>query len=920
MRKSVLIPVIGLAFSTFSIVGCNKKTEKKEQPGPDIVDNYTRETVTYTDKPAAPTTMVRFHYHRKDDDGSLYSYIKWSLWCWDTYNGGNGDRYQFRTYDDYGVICDLPLATVAAEGYSTTQQIGFIVSTENWSKDIDSDRYIDIKETAPGGVQEVYLMQGNSKIFDSAEAASMTTLGFARVDALNKVYVTFKPADDGFKFDKSKISVYVNGSSVGIKEFSDYNTKNNYITLTLKSSFEVNSLVQIQYIFSKKFTDSIKAVFTSYFDTQDFISAYNYTGNDLGVTFDNETNPTKTTFKLWSPVATQVVLNVYNTSDYRNDLTKVQEVEMTRGEKGVYSATINQDLDGKYYTYTVTTYQGTYEVVDPYAKSAGLNGRRGMVVNFTRLNSTITGWADDVRPSFGQHGYGSEAIVYEIHVRDMTINPNSGVSAENRGKYLGLAETGTTYTKDDTTVKTGLDHLEELGITHVQIQPFYDYSSVDESLDNSQMSDNNYNWGYDPLNYNVLEGSYSSNPSDGYARIKEFKQMVMALHAKGINVNMDVVYNHMSGFDTSNFQRIVPYYYFRTAGSGNPRNGSGCGNEVASNRIMVNKFIRDSVKFYTQEYHMSGYRFDLMGLMDNQVMIDIYNDNVALYDKIMVYGEPWTGGDTPLSGGTSADDLSNQKTVQASLAQQFFVGNGVLVGAFNDQIRNGIKGDNAPGTGWVNGAGITNGVKAGIKGMFSENYSQISPSQVINYVSCHDNYTLFDHLTLNTKNGRSVTNEYSQCETVIMMAFGVAFLQEGEDFLRSKNYEKDGVTVYEHNSYNVGDNINDMDYSLKVANKGMFDYFKELIALRKSIHAFGANTRGEVNARQSALTVNNNNVSYKVFDGNDTYLVIHCVSAGSFALDGSYGIVLDSVLNSATSIIDGAISLVNNQSVVLKLQ
>lgn len=916
MKTKSVLPVLALALSTIAVVGCGNTPADS---GPKVVDDFKKETTDYSKMAEAATTKVRFHYHRKGDDGSLYSYVKWSLWVWDSANGADGSRHNFKTYDSYGVICDIDLTTVAAAGYTTTAQIGFIVSTENWSKDIDSNRYIDVKATAPGGVQEVYLQQGNAKIFDSKETASLSTFGFARIDALNKVYVTFMPVDDTFKFDLKKLKVFVDERQITISSSTTYNVKNNYLTITLAESFSLTSNVKLTYDFSDKFTDEISAVFTSYFDSDEFKNNYTYTGNDLGVTFDDENNPTSTTFKLWAPIASKVVLNIYNSSDYINDKTKVKEVNMTLGEKGVYSTTVNEDLDGKYYTYSVTNYRGTNETVDPYAKSAGLNGRRGMVINFTKLNKTITGWAEDTRPSFGQHGYGSEAIIYEAHVRDMTINPNSGVTKANRGKFLGLTETGTKYTENTIDYKTGLDHLEELGITHLQLQPFYDYSSVDESTSGNEMSETNYNWGYDPLNYNVLEGSYSSDPKDGYKRVTEFKQMIMALHSKGISVNMDVVYNHMSDFDTSNFQRITPFYYFRTAGSGTPRNGSGCGNEVASNRPMVNKFIRDSVKFWTTEYHLSGYRFDLMGLMDNQVMIDVYNDNVALYDKMMVYGEPWTGGDTPLKGTFDSDKLSEQKTVQSSLAKSFFVGNNVLVGAFNDQIRNGIKGDNGPSKGWVNGQGINNSVLDGIAGMFNSNESTVSPSQVINYVSCHDNYTLFDHLTLNTGKDRSVKDEYSQCESVVLTSFGVAFMQEGEDFMRTKEYMKDGKKEYEHNSYNVGDFINNMDYSLKAKNFDMFKFFKDAIALRKSIKAFGANSRSEVQSALSSVLSKNSSPFYTVTDGSDEYLFIHCVTEATFTFTGEYEVVLNSKLDSSLSpSYSGSITLSNNQSVVLK--
>lgn len=916
MKTKSVLPVLALALSTIAVVGCGNTPADS---GPKVVDDFKKETTDYSKMAEAATTKIRFHYHRKGDDGSLYSYVKWSLWVWDSANGADGSRYNFKTYDSYGVICDIDLTTVAAAGYTTTAQIGFIVSTENWSKDIDSNRYIDVKATAPGGVQEVYLQQGNAKIFDSKETASLSTFGFARIDALNKVYVTFMPVDDTFKFDLKKLKVFVDERQITISSSTTYNVKNNYLTITLAESFSLTSNVKLTYDFSDKFTDEISAVFTSYFDSDEFKNNYTYTGNDLGVTFDDENNPTSTTFKLWAPIASKVVLNIYNSSDYINDKTKVKEVNMTLGEKGVYSTTVDEDLDGKYYTYSVTNYRGTNETVDPYAKSAGLNGRRGMVINFTKLNKTITGWAEDTRPSFGQHGYGSEAIIYEAHVRDMTINPNSGVTEANRGKFLGLTETGTKYTENTVDYKTGLDHLEELGITHLQLQPFYDYSSVDESTSGNEMSENNYNWGYDPLNYNVLEGSYSSDPKDGYKRVVEFKQMIMALHSKGISVNMDVVYNHMSDFDTSNFQRITPFYYFRTAGSGTPRNGSGCGNEVASNRPMVNKFIRDSVKFWTTEYHLSGYRFDLMGLMDNQIMIDVYNDNVALYDKMMVYGEPWTGGDTSLKGTFDPDKLSEQKTVQSSLAKSFFVGNNVLVGAFNDQIRNGIKGDNGPSQGWVNGQGINNGVLDGIAGMFNSNESTVSPSQVINYVSCHDNYTLFDHLTLNTGKDRSVKDEYSQCESVVLTSFGVAFMQEGEDFMRTKEYMKDGKKEYEHNSYNVGDFVNNMDYSLKAKNFDMFTFFKDAIALRKSIKAFGANSRSEVQSVLSSVLSKNSSPYYTVTDGSDEYLFIHCVTGATFTFTGEYEVVLNSKLDSSLSpSYSGSIALSNNQSVVLK--
>lgn len=914
MKKRCAFLVTTLALAAFGVVSCtNQQSSEPEQPLVPIVDNYTKETNIYSDKPLTNTSKVRFHYHRKGDDGSLADYIKWSIWVWDSGNGGNGDRYQFKTYDDFGVICDVDLSKVYANGATSTSQIGFIVSTVNWTKDIEENRYIDIKEQAPGGVQEVYLVQGNSKVFDDAESTTVSTLGNARYDSLSQITFTVKPADDTFSFDAKRVSVTVNEQEVNNFTVGEYASKK--CVINFKEPLKITDLVKVRYKFTDNFTDEVTAVMAKYYDSEEFIKNYTYDGNDLGVTFDNEENPSKTTFKLWAPTSSKVLLNIYSSGDYNAEDSR-KPIEMTLGQKGVYSTTVNEDLSGKYYTYTVTNQKGTAIVVDPYAKSAGLNGRRGMIVNFSQINNSIEGWANDTRPNFGEHNYGSEAIIYEIHVRDMTINPNSGVSAANRGKFLGLAEENTSYTGNGKTVSTGLAHLKELGITHVQIQPFYDYSSVDESLDNKDMSATNYNWGYDPLNYNVLEGSYSTNPVDGANRVKEFKQMVMALHKEGISVNMDVVYNHTTDFDNSNFQRIVPNYYYRTSVSGSPSNGSGCGNEFASERYMGNKFIRESTLFWTNEYHLSGYRFDLMGLLDNQTMIDVYKDNAKAYKDIMVYGEPWTGGDSPLENSTKADNLSHQRTVQGSLSQSFFSGDNVLVGAFNDRIRNGIKGDNTPGTGWIQGGQADETITSGIKGMFSAGASTISPSQVINYVSCHDNYTLYDHLVQASK-GRNVKDLNTQADTIVMSTFGVTFMQEGEDFLRSKNYEVDGLTKYDENSYKSGDFINDMDYALKAQNTDVFEYIKSLLAFRKNSKLFAVNTRDEVNARISNIETSGKNISYSVTANGETYMFIHAVDEATFNLTNEYELVLSSKLDSASSV-SSSITLAKNESVILK--
>ncbi|MBP5254554.1 MAG: type I pullulanase, partial [Lachnospiraceae bacterium] len=757
-------------------------------------------------------------------------YEPWNVWAWDMENGGNGAAYEFTGYDDYGVYADLSVSVIS-EGKGTGK-IGFIVRTDNWSKDPDGDRSIDVLEETPGGIQNVYVRTTESTVFDTEENACKSIVSYALLRDSKTVSVYFKPLSETFRSYLPRFSVQINGADYKDFTMGEYDASLKKADLTLKKDIDIADVVTVSYRFDPAWTQQVELMMTNYFGTEEFDARYGYDGNDLGATFDNEENPKATTFKVWAPTSSKMLLNIYRTGDDAADKTPQAVYEMAKGEKGVFSVTVPEDLDGRYYTYTVTNQKGTNEVVDPYAKSAGVNGRRGMVVNFTKLNRSIAGWDADVRPFTGNN---VDAVIYEAHVRDMTISETSGVTEANRGRFLGLAETGTVYTADGVTVSTGLDHLKELGITHVQLQPFYDYSSVDERRSGTVPSDENYNWGYDPLNYNVLEGSYSTDPYDGYVRIREFKQMVMALHQAGISINMDVVYNHTSSSENSDLNLLVPYYYYRTKANGAFYNGSGCGNEVASERYMVNKFIRESCMFWIREYHLSGFRFDLMGLIDNQTMIDVYKDCSALYPQIMIYGEPWTGGTSKLKAGISDTALDGQTTVQESLAQDFFSGSNILVGAFNDVIRNAARGENSPGKGYVQGDTLSTSLVAMCaEGVFSKGTvktQNINPNLVLNYVSCHDNYTLYDQLAQTMDAGR-LQNAYTQADAIVFLSEGVPFIQEGEEFMRSKHDARTGK--YEGNSYNVGDSVNLMDYSLKAAHADVFAKTCELIRFRKA--------------------------------------------------------------------------------------
>ena len=927
MKLKRLVAVCLLS-SMMLLSGCNKNSGGKE-PEPtviDVVSDFEKGDDSHLSLPESATKFVRIHYHRNGDDGSYATYRKWQIWAWDMTNNGGGAAYTFDHYDAYGVYVDIDLNVVSSG--KEIKSMGFIVAiTKDWTKDPDGDRELIIPQTAKGGIYDIYVKTKSLKIYDNPDSPLKTAIDsvFLNKDSRKKLNVTFDLAEDGFTFDAGNLSVKVGGQAV--TNFTVGNFSAGKVILTFTENLDWTKDIVVYYQIDKDFLDSCRMVVASYFDSEEFVQDYTYEGDDLGAYLDNEENPTKTTFKVWAPTTSSIILNIYDDGDYDKKTEATEQIEMTLGEKGVWSAVVNKDLSGKYYTYTVTNSLGTHEVVDPYAKSAGVNGKRGMIVNFKEIDKGISGWGTDEQPDFGSSA--TDAIIYEAHVRDMTINPNSGVSAANRGKFLGLAETGTNYVEaGHEAVTTGLDHLEELGITHVQLQPFFDYASVDESADHSEMSKTGYNWGYDPLNYNVLEGSYSTDPRDGANRIVEFKKMVMAMHQKGLNINMDVVYNHTASSETSYFNYLVPNYYYRTDSKGKFYNGSGCGNEVACDRPMARKFVVDSCKFWIDEYHLSGFRFDLMGLMDNKTMIDIYNECKEIYDGIMVYGEPWTGGTSKLEGGTSADNIGKQQTVQSSLDQSFFVGDNVLVGAFNDQIRNAVKGDNNPSVGWVQGDYVSSNVDrivAGAKGTFISSTKNVSPQQVLNYVSCHDNYTLHDQLIKTNKNNRVFNDMYSQSEAIVLFSEGVPFMQEGEDFLRSKAYQNDaGETVYEHNSYNVGDFINNMDYSLKVKNHDMFEQFKEMIALRKSLPELRLDSREDVNTNMKNLfkanTSESSYVRYTISgqDGAKDIMVIHTIFAGEFAnINGE--VLFDNLGELKGQQIDGSVSLKPNQTIVLQL-
>lgn len=606
-------------------------------------------------------------------------------------------------------------------------------------------------------------------------------------------------------------------------------------TATISSDVDLTK----QYVLSAVFTDSTSeynVTFDGIYDSEAFETAFGYAGDDLGAVVDGNT----TSFRLWAPISSSVILNLYNTGtpasliakDSTATNTPTQSVAMTKSFNGTWVYTADENLHGTYYTYTVTNGTSTNEVVDPYAKSTGVNGLRGMVVDFSQTNPDGFVYGD--RPDTMENY--TDAVVYEIHVRDLTSHSSWVVEdqyEDYRGKFMGFTVRGTTYDG----VATGIDHIIDLGVTHVQILPFFDYgNAVDESG-----SDTQFNWGYMPLNYNTLEGYYSTNPYDGSVRINEFKQLVTTLTDNDIRLVMDVVYNHTGQSGDSNFSLILPGYYYRMNADGSFSNGSGTGNETASERYMMSKFMVDSVKFWAEEYNISGFRFDLMALHDVNTMNAIVDALHEIDPTILVYGEPWTGGSSPL-----AADLTANKVNLVDMPG---------VAAFNDEIRNGVKGGvfNSKEVGFVQNNitdQVLNQVKYGIVGGVAYpgidtsylSYLQAwgnNPSQVINYVSAHDNNTLYDKLMLSTTFSQKqfVPEMQKQANAIVLLAEGIPFIHAGAEFMRSKPAVGGG---YDSNSYQSPDSTNQLRWDLMVQEENMavLEYYKDIIKLRLDHPAF----------------------------------------------------------------------------------
>lgn len=789
---------------------------------------------------------VQFHYQRTDGN-----YADWDMWIWEKDQAGGA--FAFNGKDDFGAVASYPLSTWTDP---VKNSLGFIVRKggDSWAeKDLGGgDLYVDFSlyQKDAKDVYHFYLKTGDSNIYTDAEghmkgAITLSTFANTKNIAVNanmkiESYKIFEGEQQILTADKVSSDMV----RVSLPDSKSVDFEKDYrVTLVLVNGDEVSAEISKNGLFG----------------TEEFGELYNYLGDDLGANYTKES----TTIKVWAPFS-KIKLNIYNTGTPKGlgGSDEHTSYDMVKGEKGVHSYTLPGDMEGKYYTFEVTnaTYKAK-EVVDPYAKSAGVNGVRGMIVDFAKTNPT--GW-DEVSPL----QIDKRALtVYETHVADVTSSETWTGTEANRKLFKGMYESGTTYTANNKTVTTGFDHIKELGVNAVQIIPLFDQANNETKME--------FNWGYNPLNYNVVEGGYSSNPHDGYVRIKEFKELVQAYNEAGINIIMDVVYNHHNGALGSNFDVLFPGYYYRYNTNGDLSNGSGCGNETASDHYMFRKFMVDSTKFWAEEYKLGGFRFDLMGLHDLETMEELTAELKEINPTIAVYGEPWTGGTSPLDSSKAATQANGNK----------YVG----YGAFNDKIRDAlIKGGLSGKTelGWITNTkskvsgGDMNAIISGVKGITEAARSIADPDKSVSYVTCHDNYTLYDRIIASgaktAADDADIAKMNVLANSVVFTSQGTTFMLAGEEFLRTKGGNS--------NSYNASYKVNELDYSLKIKHEDMFHNYQKLIALKQNLDGLHLD-KDHINTVSPSFNSTGSTLSYTLNDAeNDvTYKVIHVNGLGDTA-------------------------------------
>ena len=780
--------------------------------------------------------LIKIYYDRADNKES-----EWNVWAWSI--GFFANEFKFEIEDgQYVATIRIP-----KEQVHSINSLSYKIRKGDWI-DQEDERKVDLRSILAGTVASRVNADGDY-VTDTSNAVVGVKLNLIKYDRnTNKITITASQLVPDYE-NAFIITDNADDSNVEITGVVQNGTE--YVLTIGKDLTSLNKVIGTYFITyqGERYVVSMPNVY----NTAEFEAAYAYDGDDLGATWTD----TQTTFKVWAPTAKAVSVQLYATgSDAEDGSQKLGTYPMSKSDKGTWTITIQENLNGVYYTYLTDVRGVVEESCDPYARTTGVNGKRAMVVNLESTNPDK--WADDVSPNKGM-AY-TDAVIYELHVRDLSVNEESGIKDEWKGKFLGLTQRGTTNKNG---IPTGLDHIRNLGVTHVHLLPSFDYGSIDETLTEEEKAANpseQFNWGYDPVNYNVPEGSYSTNPYDGAVRIREMKKMVQALHENNINVVMDVVYNHVYDAGSFCFNEIVTNYFSRTYEDGTYSSDSCCGNDTASERVMVRKYIVDSVKYWADEYHIDGFRFDLVGLIDVKTINSIVDEVHKTHPDVIFYGEGW-------DMATAVDPADTLMAIQKNAV--YTPG----FAYFSDDFRDMIKGGNDEESfGFVQGESTFK--DEDIDKVFIECFTANTPwvqnpTQVINYTSCHDNYTLMDKLNVVGKDF-SVADRIKMnnlAAAMYMLAEGIPLIHAGEEMLRTK-VDLEGTVI--HNSYKSPDYVNSLKWGELNAKEyqQVREYYAGLIKFRKNHAILRLTTKDAVNQVLKGYKISDNFVLFD-FKRND---------------------------------------------------
>ncbi len=761
---------------------------------------------------------VRVHYFRPD------SYDGWELWSW--VNQEDGRVHSFDQSDNYGKI-----TRIEAVSEEPISHVNFIVKKSvgdnPWAeKDGEEDRKIRVLPEKE--VTDVWVIAGDEKVYYNPYFANKEmSIKKATIEETNKVKVTMSHPVD-LEWLKGKLSLTDIGTDFEIS-LDKENERVFWLTTSLSLNLGKNYLLNVEGL------TSVPLTIGGIVRTPSFDETYAYSG-ELGALYEDR----QTTFRLWAPTAQKVELVEY--VDSQPDSQEKQVRLMLPKERGTHELSLSGNQAGVSYAYRLTFADGTTTVTsDPYAKAVVANGERSVVVDPQTVKRQAFKRIPPTQPA--------DAIIYELHVRDFSIQEDNGI--KHKGKFLGVVEEGTKNGKGQV---TGLDYLKQLGVTHVQLLPMYDYASVDETNPSPQ-----YNWGYDPKNYNVPEGSYSTDPYNPLTRILEMKEMIQGLHDNNIRVIMDVVYNHVYAVNQQALQKTVPGYYFRYTADGKLANGTGVGNDTASERAMMRRYIVDSVSYWAENYQLDGFRFDLMGIHDVETMNAVRQALDKIDPSIIILGEGWDLN-TPLAPELKATQKNAFKMPG--------------IAHFNDSLRDGVKGSvfDRIEPGFVNGKPdqeslVMTNILGG-QGLDASAGKYSGPQQVIQYVEAHDNLTLYDKLSETNPNDSPEwrLKRHTLATSIPLLSQGVPFIHAGQEFMRTKGGNE--------NSYNSSDTVNQFDWHLAYENQESVDFVKKLIALRKSEPLFRLTSYDEINKQVKILTQEDQVIAYELANNKNRYVVV----------------------------------------------